>query len=288
MNSITCDESRVLLDRLLDGETLTEAEAEALRAHEAACPDCALLHEALALQDEDLRALADETPPMPADLHDSWMDAVKADAAQRAKPRRRTQWVRWLSVAAMAVLVLGGTLLTRDELAKRRAERADAAVTANTAVAPNTAVAANTAVETDAAFAANAAFAATAAPTPAATAVPTAMPAPPPAPAGDAQAAAKGAAPMAENIMLAARPDSAAGENRQAAEEMWEAEELCLETDAEEAFVPAESLAAFAFADARTEDEDGGTEEAPAPAPVPADIQGLAETVIKTLIRPLR
>ena len=135
MKTITCDEYRALLDRLLDGETLSQEEEDAMRTHEASCEECALLREALTLQEEDLAALAEETPPMPENLHARWMAAVEADAAERKDTEtgtaagRRTGrgWTRWLSVAAALVLVLGGTLLTRDRLPRRQALRAQMA-----------------------------------------------------------------------------------------------------------------------------------------------------------------
>ncbi|MBQ6173253.1 MAG: zf-HC2 domain-containing protein [Clostridia bacterium] len=129
MKTITCDEYRALLDRLLDGETLSQEEEDAMRTHEASCEECALLREALTLQEKDLAALAEETPPMPEDLHARWMAAVEADAAERKNTERRTSrgWTRWLSVAAALVLVLGGTLLTRDRLPRRQALRAQMA-----------------------------------------------------------------------------------------------------------------------------------------------------------------
>ena len=125
---MTCDEYRVLLDRLLDGEASAE-DLEAMARHEAECPDCKALRADLEGLTEDLRGLAEDVPPMPAGLHDGWMRAVREDAAREAdapeeekekKPNltllRRRRRVRWLGVAAAVLFVLGGTLLTWDEL----------------------------------------------------------------------------------------------------------------------------------------------------------------------------
>ena len=38
--------------------------------------------------DEALAQMAEEVPPMPADFHDRWMNAVRADAQQKAEPAR--------------------------------------------------------------------------------------------------------------------------------------------------------------------------------------------------------
>ena len=66
------------------------------------------------LLDQHLTSLAEDVPPMPEDFHASWMKRVEDEAMQ--KPSRKTTWTRILSVAAAAVFVIGGTLLTRDEL----------------------------------------------------------------------------------------------------------------------------------------------------------------------------
>ncbi|MBR5345154.1 MAG: zf-HC2 domain-containing protein [Clostridia bacterium] len=156
---MTCEEYRALLDRLLDGEATPE-ELESMRAHEADCPDCA----ALRAEMEDLTGLlrdAEDVPPMPEDLHAQWVQAVREDnvreeniqeeSAQEEKPVQkqrilsmaafRKQWMRWGATAALALLVLGGTLLTWDSFdkAKTRTPKAQPpAVTATLAAAKET------------------------------------------------------------------------------------------------------------------------------------------------------
>lgn len=121
---MTCEEYRVLLDKCLDGDCGPEEEAR-LRAHEASCPDCAARHDELARLQASLTTLARDVPPIPADFHAGWMKRVKEDVKmrqdqenKRSAPARRG-WLRGLAVAAAAVFVIGGTLLTRDTLAPR-------------------------------------------------------------------------------------------------------------------------------------------------------------------------
>lgn len=69
-----------------------------------------------------LSEMAEEVPPMPADFHDKWMSAVREDAANKAPVKEETpdrtgtivRWTRILSVAAVFVFLIGGTLLYRS------------------------------------------------------------------------------------------------------------------------------------------------------------------------------
>ena len=71
--------------------------------------------------DAALAQMAEEVPPMPADFHDKWMDAVRADARDRQEEEngRRgvvspARWTRILSVAAAFIFLIGGTVLYRN------------------------------------------------------------------------------------------------------------------------------------------------------------------------------
>ena len=74
--------------------------------------------------DAALAQMAEEVPPMPADFHDRWMNAVRAEAEkaqgepEKEKTRNRAvsivRWTRILSVAAAFVFLIGGTLLYRN------------------------------------------------------------------------------------------------------------------------------------------------------------------------------
>ena len=72
---------------------------------------------------EILEQMAEEVPPMPADFHDRWMNAVRAEAKDTAPAaedttQRKTvspvRLTRILSVAAAFVFLIGGTLLWRS------------------------------------------------------------------------------------------------------------------------------------------------------------------------------
>ena len=79
------------------------------------------------MKDEELNVIleqmAEEVPPMPADFHARWMNAVRAEAqgtasaAEDTTQRKTVSLVRWtriLSVAAAFVFLIGGTLLWRS------------------------------------------------------------------------------------------------------------------------------------------------------------------------------
>ena len=67
-----------------------------------------------------LSGLNEEGPPMPEGLHAAWMETFKEDTMEQKQapkfqiPKTVT---RWLSTAAALVFIIGGTLLTRDDLA---------------------------------------------------------------------------------------------------------------------------------------------------------------------------
>ena len=73
--------------------------------------------------DAELAQMAEEVPPMPADFHEKWMNAVRSEAQQiaptventeRKAPVSLTRWTRILSVAAVFVFLIGGTILYRN------------------------------------------------------------------------------------------------------------------------------------------------------------------------------
>ncbi len=108
--------------------------------------------------DAELAQMADDVPPMPADFHDKWMNAVRAEAQQNAsapaeESRGKTvslvRWTRFLSVAAVFVFLVGGTILYRNagrtlsNVARKKA--ADTALLAAENVSEESAEAANAA-----------------------------------------------------------------------------------------------------------------------------------------------
>lgn len=69
-----------------------------------------------------LSGLNEDVPPMPEELHTAWMQKVKEDVMEdkrTEKTRSRRAFTRFLSIAAAMVFVIGGTLLTRDDLESR-------------------------------------------------------------------------------------------------------------------------------------------------------------------------
>lgn len=121
---MNCDTHEALLLRWLEGELTPEEEA-GMQAHEDACPDCAQRRLDAELLREDLTDMAREEMPLPEDFHEGWMHMVQQEASlrqeaqpaarERMRPGRRGM-LRALSVAAAAVVLVGGTLLTRDRL----------------------------------------------------------------------------------------------------------------------------------------------------------------------------
>lgn len=73
--------------------------------------------EPMDLLEKELKSLQDDVPPMPEDFHAGWMKQVEEEAMQ--KPSKKTTWTRILSVAAAAVFIIGGTILTRDDLSPK-------------------------------------------------------------------------------------------------------------------------------------------------------------------------
>ncbi len=67
---------------------------------------------------EALSGLNGEVPPMPEGLHAAWMGKIEDDRYMKRleQTRSRKSITRFLSIAAALVFVVGGTLLTRDDL----------------------------------------------------------------------------------------------------------------------------------------------------------------------------
>lgn len=117
---MNCERYRALLSCVLDGEGSAE-DREALRQHEAVCPDCARLRAEWESLQNGLDSLCAAVPPLPEECHQRWVSRVEEEAEamndkKERKPFWRAQWTRALSIAAALVFVVGGTLLTRDSL----------------------------------------------------------------------------------------------------------------------------------------------------------------------------
>ena len=91
--------------------------------------------------EEELLRMAEETPEPPADFHAKWMRAVEAEImnnetennitetneSQASRGKKQFHWKRWVAVAAAAVVLIGGTAVTRDILVPRRKPTANSA-----------------------------------------------------------------------------------------------------------------------------------------------------------------
>ncbi len=76
--------------------------------------------------DAELARMREETPEMPADFHARWTEALHREMnaaeapspAPETQPRRAggSQWKRLAGIAAVFVFLIGGTLLSRDQL----------------------------------------------------------------------------------------------------------------------------------------------------------------------------
>lgn len=78
-----------------------------------------------------LSSLNEEVPPMPEGLHAAWMQKVEEDMEnkQATKFHIPKTVTRWLSTAAALVFIIGGTLLTKDNLSLDNATRSNGAMT---------------------------------------------------------------------------------------------------------------------------------------------------------------
>lgn len=117
---MNCEQHAALLEKLWEDAITPEEEAR-LREHEERCDDCARRRREAELLRMDLDALAQEELPLPEDFHQGWMQLVEQEAADmhavsQAPKRQRKSVARLLSLAAAVVFLVGGTLLTRDQL----------------------------------------------------------------------------------------------------------------------------------------------------------------------------
>lgn len=105
-----CKEFSNLLDACVDG-TLSDAEAERMRAHAGECASCADL---LAMR-QDLRRM-DEELQVPDDFSSSWRSRIEEEARMEnnGNNKKKVNWKAWIAVAAALVFVVGGTLINRD------------------------------------------------------------------------------------------------------------------------------------------------------------------------------
>ena len=126
---MNCKEFSSLLDAYVDG-SLSEAEANDMRAHAAACPDCAARLTLL----NDARRM-DEEIEVPETFSSSWRKRIREEETMEEKKVRKFPWKTWIAAAAVLVFVLGGTAITRDNMPARTALTGAASAAGNTSSA---------------------------------------------------------------------------------------------------------------------------------------------------------
>ena len=111
---MNCKDFSNLLDAYVDG-SVSESEADQMRDHAAACPDCAAMLTLL----EDARRM-DEAIEVPETFSSSWRQRIREEEnMEQEKKTKKYPWKTWLAAAAVLVFVLGGTALTRGDMPSR-------------------------------------------------------------------------------------------------------------------------------------------------------------------------
>ena len=106
-----CKDFSNLLDAYVDG-SLSESEADQMRDHAAACPDCAAMLTLL----QDARRM-DEAIEVPETFSSSWRQRIREE--DNMEEKKIKSWKTWLAAAGVLVFVLGGTALTRGDMPSR-------------------------------------------------------------------------------------------------------------------------------------------------------------------------
>lgn len=112
-----CDLFSVLIDRHLAGGLAGE-DQQKLREHLDSCADCRLL---LQMRQDGLSL--DEGREVPAAFSSAWRQAIREEEAKHMDQQDNRKVIRpafrvrrWMAVAASLVLLIGGTMLTRDRI----------------------------------------------------------------------------------------------------------------------------------------------------------------------------
>lgn len=111
-----CKEFSNLLDDLMDGGLSDEAAAR-MHKHAEECEKCASLF-SLRM---DCRRL-DEEIEAPQAFLSGWRQMIREENDMENTSGKKNRWQKWIAVAAALVFVLGGTLLTRDDLARNASD----------------------------------------------------------------------------------------------------------------------------------------------------------------------
>ena len=112
---MNCKDFSNLLDAYVDG-SVSESEADQMRDHAAACPDCAAMLTLL----QDARRM-DEEIEVPETFSSSWRQRIREEEEMEEKKTKKIPWKTWLAAAAVLLFVLGGTAVTRGSMPGRMA-----------------------------------------------------------------------------------------------------------------------------------------------------------------------
>ncbi len=108
-----CKEFSSLLSAEVSG-ALSPEEAARMRDHAAACPECAARW---ALR-QDLKRMEEEIE-VPEGFSSAWKQRIREEEKMEEKKTKAFAWKKWIAVAAALVFVVGGTLLSRDQMPNR-------------------------------------------------------------------------------------------------------------------------------------------------------------------------
>lgn len=114
---MTCEQIKPLLMGFVEGD-LSPEETKAVARHLEQCPDCQQELAFLKQMLSDLEAVDGERA-IPEGFQSGWRQAVKEEAVEHPgtkEVKRRLPWRGIIGVAAALVFLVGGTLLTRDQL----------------------------------------------------------------------------------------------------------------------------------------------------------------------------
>ena len=104
---MNCNDARTLLE----AKERTPLQEEQLNEHLESCEDC----RSYSIYRLDCLTLDDETP-LPESFKKSWRQSIKEEE-QMKKPVLSPKFKRILSIAAVFVVVIAGTILTREKIA---------------------------------------------------------------------------------------------------------------------------------------------------------------------------
>lgn len=110
---LDCERFSILLDEQTE-RSLTPEEQTAMEEHRRICPAC----KERALAASDLHGMAADTA-IPEAFSAGWRAKIREEEKVSQQTPKKRNWKGILAAAAAAVFLLGGTILTRDDLPRR-------------------------------------------------------------------------------------------------------------------------------------------------------------------------